>query len=143
MKALKKLLKLIAIAFVALIVLFFLSLTFVPRVSGTYPKVKFEIASLTYALKNYESSNGIYPIGENALILKKLLGDNLQKTVFVHIKASSINTNGEYLDPWGTPYAINFPATNSFVISSAGKNKIFGDPDDIIFNSVSNDFVKP
>ena len=55
----------------------------------------------------------------------------------------SINQAGEFLDPWGTPYAINFTSTNSFVISSAGKNKVFGDADDIVFNSISNGFVKP
>lgn len=47
------------------------------------------------------------------------------------------------VDAWGTLYAINFLSTNSFVVSSAGKDKKFGDADDIIFNSVSNDFVKP
>ena len=31
----------------------------------------------------------------------------------------------------------------NFIIRSAGPNKIFGDDDDIIFNSLPNDFVKP
>jgi hypothetical protein len=62
---------------------------------------------------------------------------------FIRPKNMSVNQAGELLDPWGTPYAISFSSTNSFVISSAGKDKIFGDKDAIIFNSVSNDFVKP
>jgi len=50
---------------------------------------------------------------------------------------------GEWLDWWRTPYQIKIVATTNFIIQSAGSNKIFGDADDIIFNSVSNDFVKP
>ena len=49
----------------------------------------------------------------------------------------------EMVDPWETPYEIKFLQQTNFVISSAGKDKIFGDADDIIFNSVSNDFVGP
>ena len=47
------------------------------------------------------------------------------------------------VDPWETPYQIEFSKQTNFIIRSAGKDKIFGDADDIIFNSVSNDFVKP
>ena len=56
-----------------------------------------------------------------------------------------INTNatGEVIDIWQTPYRIELVGRTNFVISSAGKNRRFGDADDIIFNSVSNDFVKP
>lgn len=53
------------------------------------------------------------------------------------------NEQGGLLDLWRTPYQIKILAQTNFVISSAGPNKIFGDADDIIFNSVSNDFVKP
>ena len=47
------------------------------------------------------------------------------------------------VDPWKTPYKIEFFQQTNFIICSAGKDKIFDDADDIIFNSVSNDFVKP
>jgi len=55
----------------------------------------------------------------------------------------SINSQGELLDVWQTPYQIKILAQTNFIIRSAGKDKIFGDADDIIFNSVSNDFAKP
>ena len=79
---------------------------------------------------NYKYKFGSYPTGNYAQILKKLFGDDPTIEFF-------------RVDPWGTPFDINFPSTNSFIISSAGKDKIFGDTDDIIFNSVSNDFAKP
>ena len=53
------------------------------------------------------------------------------------------NEQGSLLDLWRTPYQIKILAQTNFIISSAGPNKVFGDADDIIFNSVSNDFVKP
>jgi len=53
------------------------------------------------------------------------------------------NTLGEIIDIWQTPFQIKIIGQTNFIISSAGPNKIFGDADDIIFNSVSNDFVKP
>src|SRR5450432_3232160 len=86
--------------------------------------------SLKAEIGNYKYKFGSYPTGDYAQVLKKLFGDDPTIEFF-------------RVDPWGTPFAINFPSTNSFVISSAGKDKIFGDADDIIFNSVSNDFVKP
>ena len=58
---------------------------------------------------------------------------------------SRFNTNktGEVVDVWDTPYRIELVGRTNFIINSAGKNRKFGDQDDIVFNSVSNDFVKP
>ena len=47
------------------------------------------------------------------------------------------------VDPWETPYQIEFVQHSDFIIRSAGPNQMFGDTDDVIFNSASNDFVKP
>lgn len=47
------------------------------------------------------------------------------------------------VDPWETRYQIEFSQQTNFIIRSAGKDKIFGDADDIVFDSVSSDFVRP
>lgn len=104
---------------------------------------RMELSALETTLNVYHEKFGAYPSGKQSEIVKSLLGDNSQKYQFLHINFENLSSNGEYLDPWKTPYAINFPATNSFVVSSAGKDRIFGNADDIIFNSVSNDFAKP
>jgi hypothetical protein len=54
-----------------------------------------------------------------------------------------INSKGELLDVWNTPYQVKIEAQPNFIVRSAGPNKNFGDADDIIFNSASNGFVKP
>ena len=58
-------------------------------------------------------------------------------------RSNSTNSQGEILDIWGMPFQIEIVPTTNFVVRSAGSNKKFNDDDDIVFNSVSNDFVKP
>ena len=53
------------------------------------------------------------------------------------------NAGGEVIDIWQTPYQIELVGRTNFIVSSAGIDKIFSNADDIIFNSVSNDFMKP
>ena len=53
------------------------------------------------------------------------------------------NSTGEVIDIWETPYRIELVGQTKFVIRSAGRNRTFGDKDDIIFDGTSNDFVKP
>jgi hypothetical protein len=97
---------------------------------------------LRAGLENYRQTFGIYPVGENSNIVNVLAGDNPQKTVFLNFRRTVEHPN-EMVDPWLTPYHIQFFQQTNFVIRSAGKDKTFGTRDDIIFNSVSNDFVKP
>ncbi len=82
------------------------------------------------------------PSGENSNVVRILSGDNQKKIEFLNFRQSAEHPN-EFVDPWQKPYQIQFSQQTNFVIRSAGKDKIFGDADDIIFNSVSNDFVKP
>jgi hypothetical protein len=74
---------------------------------------------------------------DNSFIFHALFGTNDYRFGY------RTNTLGEVLDIWEMPYQIQIVARTNFVIRSAGPNKKFGDADDIIFNSVSNDFVKP
>lgn len=102
---------------------------------------------LVAALKAYSNSYGVLPVGDTESVERILAGENLQgknpqKTAFLNFIRHSEHPN-EMIDPWGTPYQIEFSLQTNFVISSAGRNQKFGDKDDIIFNSVSNDFVKP
>jgi len=103
---------------------------------------RLELSALKTAISSYRLKYSNYPTGENSNIVKVLSGDNPQKIVFLNF-TSKIESPNEMLDPWKTPYQIRFFQQTNFVIRSAGKDKIFDDADDIIFNSVSNDFVKP
>ncbi len=77
--------------------------------------------------------------------LTNINGQFILVTLFADSNQSLFRTNasGQVNDIWQIPYRIELVAPTNFIIRSAGKDKIFGDADDIIFNSVSNDFVKP
>jgi hypothetical protein len=110
-------------------------------------RTKVDESQIATALEVYSNVYGAFPPGNTESIERILNGEdldgkNLKKIQFL-IFRRGIERSNELADPWGTPYAISFSSTNSFVISSAGKDKKFGDADDIIYNSVSNDFVRP
>jgi len=56
---------------------------------------------------------------------------------------SRTDASGVLIDIWQKPFQIKLVGQTNFIIRSAGPDQKFGDADDIIFNSVSNDFVKP
>jgi hypothetical protein len=104
-------------------------------------------ADIAAALSAYSNTYGVFPTGDTESVKRILAGENLngknpQKTVFLNFQQSAEHSN-EMTDPWGTPYQIQFFQQTNFTIRSASKDKILSDADDIIFNSASNDFVKP
>ena len=105
-----------------------------------------EMQGLFQALQSYETDYGKYPSENFSEILSALKGNNPKKICFINLGVRSTNAAGLLTDPWETPYQIEIKSgTNShhLHIRSAGPNRTFGDNDDITFNSVSNDFVKP
>ena len=103
---------------------------------------RLELSDLKFSLNAYHDKYSNYPTGDNSNIVKALAGDNPQKIVFLNFRRTVEHPN-EMIDPWGMPYQIEFLQHTNFIIRSAGKDKIFSDADGIIFNSISNDFVKP
>jgi hypothetical protein len=106
------------------------------------PKARTDIAATVGAIKSFQVEYGFVPSGENSNVVRILAGDNPKKIVYLNFRRLEENPNVMF-DPWKTPYQFEFFQGTNFIIRSAGKNKIFDTMDDIIFNSVSNDFVKP
>jgi type II secretory pathway pseudopilin PulG len=87
-------------------------------------------------LKQYAVENGSLTNFNNHSIVQSEFGTN-------NFRPPWTNSQGEIVDYWKTPFQIENVAQTNFIIRSAGPNKIFGDADDVIFNSASNGFVKP
>lgn len=107
---------------------------FLPRLANrnrpTIPLARTDIQNLDAALSQYYAVAGEYPSGTKVEIFKKLLGENARGIKFFSVNPKSVNSSGEFTDPWKTPYEMNIVQTN-YTIRSAGPNRIFGDEDDI------------
>jgi hypothetical protein len=106
-----------------------------------FPVSKMQIVQISGALKQFKAVCGKLPTGDDSIIFRTLYGSNSLHICFLN--PGRTNSDGVMVDPWKSPYQIQFIDQTNFLIRSAGKNAKFGDVDDIIFNSVSNDFVKP
>jgi len=105
-----------------------------------------DIKMMAWMLDEYIKSNDHLPVGGNAALISRLSATHTNDFhPFVPGPRSGLLTNssGELVDYWQVPLQIQIIGTTNFVFRSAGVNKIFGEADDIIFNSASNGFVKP
>lgn len=95
------------------------------------PRALTDMRNLRAALIQYHAEFGEYPSGENSDILKILSGENSKKIKLFNVNPKSVNSRGEFLDPWKTPYEIKIVEQTNCTISSAGPNRVFGDKDDL------------
>jgi hypothetical protein len=108
-----------------------------PRAKAMILKTRSDERLMSLLLGERASEAGGLTNINNEFVLNSLFATN-QSQFWLNT-----NATGEVIDIWQTPYRIELVGRTNFVVRSAGKDKIFGDADDIIFNSVSNDFVKP
>ncbi len=88
--------------------------------------VKADTMRLLEAFTDYYEEFGAYPDGDAAAMIRALSGENPARREFFQYPPDSINTKGELLDPWGTPYRITpSPGAEPPEIHSAGKNHLF------------------
>ncbi len=102
-----------------------------------------EEAQLANAIAQYAVVFQNYPASNNAELTRNLTGDNPKQVRLIDLFESSTNKAGQMVDIWGTPYKFTFNSTNSFIITSAGENRTFGDTDDVVFNSATNTLPPP
>jgi len=88
---------------------------------------------MSFLLEGQASEIGGLTNINNQFVLNSLFSTGKNQIWF------STNAAGEVIDIWQTPYQIKLVGQTNFNISSAGPNKKFGDADDIIFNSASNE----
>lgn len=101
-----------------------------------------EIKQMVLLLDDYAQSYNHLPNDGNSNIVSALSVASTNKSFSFFIPGKT-NSIGEIVDYWQTSLQIEVVSMTNFIIRSAGPNKIFGDDDDIIFNSLPNDFVKP
>ncbi len=84
--------------------------------------IDLELSTLAVAIQRYQSREGTFPQGSNIEISRKLDGKdgNIQ---YIKFPRRSIDSEGRFVDPWGTPYVFAH-RSDRMIIWSFGKNKI-------------------
>jgi hypothetical protein len=92
-----------------------------------------ESYSVLTAVSNYSKAYGKIPGSDNGSIVAALISQNPGRITFLHVNTNRINSVGQYTDPWKTPFQIQITNQDSILIRSAGRNRAFGDNDDVLF----------
>ena len=94
-----------------------------------------QMTQFATALMSYQIEYGHRPDAKDNATLTKILTalvatrQNPRNVVFFNAKRSDLDSRGELLDPWGTPYAIILG--DKPTILSAGPDRQWGTPDDL------------
>lgn len=93
-------------------------------------RCKVQMNSVLDALRSYQAAYNSFPTGTQSAIVQCLTGNNPQQIHFLYV-GTPLERDGQFRDPWETPYRITFESTNRITIRSAGENRLFGDKDDL------------
>ncbi len=96
------------------------------RTDERIAKFNADCDNLILGIQQYREFVGSYPTGNNAQIVKALLGRTDKKVLILAVRRSDQNDKGEIVDPWGTPLQFYF-SHNEVLIRSAGPNKVWED----------------
>jgi len=89
------------------------------------------IEAMVAATQSYIADNGSLPkILDDRGLYDLLTGADSGK-VYLLFKTSQMNSDGELVDAWGTPFRVRYVSDKQVGITSAGPDKVFGTADDI------------
>jgi hypothetical protein len=96
------------------------------QVNARAGQLNADIENLFVGFQTYKEHVGEYPRGNNAQIVKALLGKNPKNVIILVGQKNDVNSQGEVVDPWGTALRFYF-AGDGILIRSAGPNRRFDD----------------
>jgi hypothetical protein len=91
------------------------------------------LENMSRAIHQFGTMFGGNPVGTNPEITSQLTGNNPKHINFLNAEAGMrVNTNGELVDPWGTPYFFHQLSGTDMEIHSAGPDRIMWTTDDLV-----------
>jgi len=88
-------------------------------------------------LNAYRRLFGAYPAGEdNRQVINALLGVNRDNLPFLPRDHPRLNSKGELVDAWGTPFSFHLNSRTSVEVRSAGPDHLFYTADDLVAGRV-------
>jgi hypothetical protein len=88
--------------------------------------------NMRVTIRAYGLMFGGNPVGTNPEITKVLGGDNPKQVNFLKADGNRVNSNGELVDAWGTPYFFHQISRTEMEIHSAGPDRIMWTLDDLV-----------
>lgn len=90
------------------------------------------LENMRSALRQYHARFRENPVGDNAEITSALTGGNAKQAVFAQAEDGlRVNSQGQLIDSWGTPFFFHALSRNEMEIRSAGPDRRLWTPDDL------------
>jgi hypothetical protein len=102
-----------------------------PEFTNLPPETVMENLRTTF--HSYQSMFGENPVGTNPEITAALNGGNPKQAQFIREDyGMRMNSRGELIDPWGTPYFFHQLSAKEMEIHSAGPDRVMWTADDLV-----------
>lgn len=90
-----------------------------------------QLARIDRVLRDYKRIYSEFPIGSNVDITRTLRGDNPKKIIFVTPDEAPIDSHGQLIDAWQTPYFFHQLSGTTMEIFSPGPDRQMWTADDL------------
>lgn len=104
----------------------------VPPVPQETVDASIDLNKVSLMMRDYRTIMGENPVGTNAEIMKAIMGANPKGAKLGPPEGLSLNSGGELIDRWGTPFFFHQISGTQMEIWSAGPDRKMGTSDDII-----------
>jgi hypothetical protein len=101
------------------------------RVSDAVPEASADFDKIELMFRNYRTLTGENPVGTNAEIMEAVIGGNPKGAKLGPPEGQQLNSNGELIDRWGSPYFFHQLTKDRIEIRSAGPDRIMWNEDDL------------
>ena len=99
---------------------------------ATLDAAAIDLEKVNLMLRDYRTLMGGNPVGTNAEIMKAVMGGNPKHAQLGPPEGLHVNSNGELIDRWGTPFFFHQMSARDMQIRSAGPDRIMWTGDDVI-----------
>ena len=91
-----------------------------------------DVGRVRHMVSDYHTLMGENPVGTNAEIMKQMMGGNSHQATLGPPEGMALNSQGELIDQWGTPFFFHQLSADKMEVRSAGPDKIMWTTDDVI-----------
>jgi len=102
-----------------------------PLVAEPLESIHADLEMMRTLIRDYRAVFGENPVGTNAEITHTLTGTNPRHVPFLSGGSPNVNSNGELVDRWGTPYFFHQVSGHDMEIRSAGPDRRMWNADDV------------